>query len=207
MSALAQRSVESDVLLRDLRHMDARAAGDLADWLVHLELEGKADRTLYGYTRYIAGLLRTYPDTAIDGFTHTDLNEFLRLTPRDSRHIVRSVLNGFFDWARLDDRIDKNPVDRVPKMRNPKRRQKDIFSEVEIELLESLPPPDGQLWTLLFGSGLRRGEARRLRWGHISLEDFARAWLAMLPAAGHHNRADSPATAAVRRALERKAAA
>jgi hypothetical protein len=39
------------------------------------------------------------------------------------------------------------------------------------------------------------------------LEDFARAWLAMLPAAGHHNRADSPATSAVRRALERRAAA
>jgi len=38
------------------------------------------------------------------------------------------------------------------------------------------------------------------------LEDFARAWLAMLPAAGHHNRADSPATKAVRRALERRAA-
>jgi integrase len=167
---VAPRGIESDVLLRDLRHMDARAAGDLADWLVHLELEGKADRTLYGYTRYIAGLLRAYPDTPVDGFTHTDLNEFLRLTPRDSRHIVRSVLNGFFDWARLDDRIEKNPVDRVPKMRNPKRRQKDIFSEVEIELLESLPSPDGQLWTLLFGSGLRRGEARRLRWGHISLE-------------------------------------
>jgi hypothetical protein len=51
MSATTARGVDSDVLIRDLRHMDARAASDLADWLVHLELEGKADRTLYGYTR------------------------------------------------------------------------------------------------------------------------------------------------------------
>jgi integrase/recombinase XerD len=168
MSAMAV--VDSDLLLSDVRHLSARAAPDLADWLVHLELEGKADRTLYGYMRYIAGLLREHPEKRIEEFTHTDLNEFLRVTPKGSRHIVRSVLNQFFDWARLDDRVEKNPVDRVPKMRHPRRRPKDIFSEVEIELLESLPSPDGQLWTLLFGSGLRRGEARRLQWGHVSLE-------------------------------------
>jgi hypothetical protein len=38
------------------------------------------------------------------------------------------------------------------------------------------------------------------------LEDFARAWLAMLPAAGHHNRSDSPSTSAVGEGLERSAA-
>jgi hypothetical protein len=31
-------------LYRDVRHMSARAATDLADWLVHLEVEGKSDR-------------------------------------------------------------------------------------------------------------------------------------------------------------------
>jgi hypothetical protein len=28
-------------LLRDLRHLSARAAPDLADWLAHLSVEGK----------------------------------------------------------------------------------------------------------------------------------------------------------------------
>jgi integrase/recombinase XerD len=169
MSALAQRSVESDLLLRDIRHMDARAAGDLADWLVHLELEGKADRTLYGYTRAIAPLLRANEYTAIEGFTHTDINEQLRLVPERSRYISRSIYNQFFEWAEQDGRVDRSPMNRVPKMRQPKRRPKDIFSEEEVALLEALSSPDGPLWVLLFGSGLRRGEARRLRREHVDL--------------------------------------
>ena len=161
--------IDSDLLIRDLRHMEARAASDLADWLVHLELEGKADRTLYAYTRAIAPLLRANPDTPVDGFTHTDINEQLRIVPERSRHINRSVYNQFFEWAEIDGRVDRSPMGRVPRMRQPKRRPKDIFSEEEIALLEALPTPDGQLWTLLFGSGLRRGEARRLRREHVDL--------------------------------------
>lgn len=172
MSALTAppSGLSLDLLIRDVRHLKARAAPDLADWLVHLDLEGKADRTIYGYSRYIAELLRSYPDKQLGEFTHTDLNDLLRRTPRDSRHIVRSVYNGFFEWARLDDRIDRSPVDRVPKMRQPKRRPKDIFSDEEVALLEDLPLPDGPLWSLLFGAGLRKGEAIRLQRGHLSLE-------------------------------------
>lgn len=149
--------------------MSARAASDLADWLVHLELEGKADRTLYAYTRALAPLLRVHPGTPIEGFSHTDINEQLRLVPERSRHISRSIYNQFFEWAEIDGRVDRSPMRRVPRMRQPKRRPKDIFSEEEIALLEALPSPDGQLWTLLFGSGLRRGEARRLRRDHVDL--------------------------------------
>ncbi len=54
-------------------------------------------------------------------------------------------------------------------MRQPKRRPRDIFSEEEIALLEGLPSPDGPLWTILFGTGLRRGEARGLRRDHVNL--------------------------------------
>ena len=102
--------------IRDLRHMAARAAGDLADWLVHLELEGKADRTIYSYSRYVAELLRAHPDKRLDEFTHTDINDLLRRTPKDSRHIVRSVYNRLFEWAVFDQRLDVSPMARVPKM-------------------------------------------------------------------------------------------
>jgi integrase len=177
--------IESDLLIRDLRHMSARAASDLVDWLVHLELENKADSTLYGYSRYIAQLLRMYPEQELAEFTHTDLNEMIRVTPKDSRHIVRTVLNRFFEWARLDDRIEKNPVDRVPKIRHPRRRPKDIFSEPEVALLEALPLPDGPLWSILFGTGIRRGEARRLQMRHIN---FDRARLMVYAGKGDKDR-------------------
>ncbi len=158
-----------DPLLRDLRHMEARAAGDLADWLVHLDLEGKAGRTLYGYQRTVAPLLRRHPRKTIAEFTHTDVNDELRLVPARSRHINRSVYNRFFEWAVFDERIDRSPMGRVPKMREGRRRPKDIFSAAEIALLEGLPIPDGPLWTVLFSAGLRRGEARHLQRSHINL--------------------------------------
>lgn len=168
MSAQAvERGVMFDVI-RDLRHMAARAAGDLADWLVHLELEGKADRTIYAYTRAVAPLLRANPDKTVDEFTHTDVNDQLRLVPQRSRYISRSIYNVFFEWAEWDERIDRNPMARVPKMSAGHRRPKDIYSEAEQALLEGLPSPDGQLWALLFGTGLRRGEARHLRLQHIN---------------------------------------
>lgn len=156
-------------IIRDLRHMSARAAPDLADWLVHLELENKADRTLYAYHRHLALLLREHPDLELRQITHSHINDVLRLVPPRSRYIPRSVFAQFFAWAMVEERIDKNPMVRVPTMRQPKRRPRDIFSEAEVALLEALPTPDGQLFTILFGTGLRRGEARRLRRDHIDL--------------------------------------
>jgi integrase/recombinase XerD len=156
-------------LLRDLRHLEARAARDLADWLVHLELEGKADSTIYAYHRQVAPLLRANPDTPLDGFTHTQINDQLRLIPPRSRHITRSIYNRWFEWALMDERIEKSPMGRVPTIRHPKRRPKDIFSEAEIALLEALPSPDGQLFVILFGSGIRRMEARNLKRNHVDL--------------------------------------
>ncbi len=171
MNTVTPERVESrlDLALRDLRHMEARAASDLADWLVHLDLEGKADRTIYGYMRAVAPLLRANPDKTIGEFDTADINAELRLVPSRSRHISRSIYNRFFEWAEFQDRIERNPMHKVPRMRHPHRRPKDIFSEAEIALLEDLPAPDGQLWTILFGSGIRRGEARRLRRDHIDL--------------------------------------
>ncbi len=101
MTALTPTPVREtvDLLIRDLRHTAARAAPDLADWLVHLELEGKADRTIYAYHRQVAPLLRANPDTPLEGFTHTDINNELRLIPQRSRHITRSIYNQLFASA------------------------------------------------------------------------------------------------------------
>jgi integrase len=161
--------IDLDALLRDLRHEAARAASDLADWLAYLDVEGKASRTLYAYTRQVAPLLRAHPAKAVDEFTAADVTDELRRIPRQSRHITRSIYNGWFEWLRVDGRIDRSPMDRVPKIKAAKTNPTDLFSEAEIALLEALPTPDGQLWALLFGSGMRRGGARNLRRDHIDL--------------------------------------
>lgn len=170
MTALAARSVEFDLLIRDLRHTSARAASDLADWLVHLELEGKADRTLYEYVRKVAPLLREFPDKHLDEFTGADVSLILTRTPKRSRHIVRSIINRFFIWAETQDRIDRNPMRKVPQVKHPARRERNIFSVTDVALLEALPAPDGHLFAILFGTGLRKAEARRLRRSDIDLD-------------------------------------
>lgn len=166
-------------LLRDTRHLGARAASDLADWLAYLAVEGKRDRTLYAYMRVGAGLLNDYPDKTQAEMTAADITAHLALKPTRSRHITRSVLNVWFQWAEDQERIGRNPmVGKVPRMRQPHRRPRDIFSDAEIALLEQQEP----LWTILFGTGLRRGEARHLRRDHI---DLNRARLMV-----HHGKGD-----------------
>jgi integrase len=149
--------------------MKARAARDLADWLVYLDLEGKASRTLYTYHRELARLLRTYPDHELRDFTHSDINALLQQVPPRSRHITRSILNGFFEWAVLDERLDATPMLRVAKIKHPHRVTRPIFTLAQVAQLEALPTPDGQLFAILFGTGIRKAEARRLRRQHIDL--------------------------------------
>lgn len=156
-------------LLRDVRHLDARAASVLAEWLAFLEVEGKADKTLYDYMRETALLLRTWPDLEFHEFTPAHIMECLVTKPRQSRHQTRSIWNGWFKWGKLMGHLRDNPMDRVPHVKQPPRRPKDIFSEAERALLQMLPAPDGPLCTILFGTGLRKTEAINLRREHIDL--------------------------------------
>jgi integrase len=155
--------------MKDLRHQQARAAGDLNDWLARLDLEGKADKTLYSYHREIARLLRAYPAHQLGDFTHSDIELVLAQVGPRSRHISRSIYNQWFEWATIDDRIEKTPMGKVAKIKHPPRRERDIFTLAEVAQLEALPAPDGQLFAILFGSGIRRMEARRLRRRHVDL--------------------------------------
>lgn len=159
--------------MRDLRHLDARAAPDLADWLAFMAVEGKGDRTLYAYPQALKPLLLGNMDKQLGEFTAADINEFLMGVPPRSRYITRSIVNQFFSWA-IDDeiaeedpdtgeityryRLVRNPMRGVPRMRQPKRRPKDIFSEAEVELMSRDP-----LLAIMLTTGLRKSECINLR--------------------------------------------
>lgn len=154
---------------RDLRHTDAAAYPELEAWIDYLDLSGKQPRTLYAYERSIAPLLRRHPEKTAADFTADDVNAELRAVPARSRYIPRSIYNGWFGWLLDDERIDRSPMRKVPKMTAGHRRPKDIYDVAEVALLEALPAPDGPLFTILFGCGLRKGEARGLRRSHVDL--------------------------------------
>jgi integrase len=156
--------------LRDLRHQQSPAADDLADWLTYLDLDGKRPRTIYAYHRELARLLRAYPDHETGEFTGEDLEAVLRTIPPRSRHIARSIYNQFFEWATLRRRIPVSPMGLVAKVKNPTRRVTGIFTLGEVAALEALPAPDGPLLAFMFGSGVRREEARNVIRSHVDLE-------------------------------------
>lgn len=170
MSAIAVNRVAWDAHLRDLRHMEARAASALADWLEYLTVEGKAAGTLYQYTRQVAPLLRKFPEKQLHEFTSSDINHVLGRVPERSRYIARSIYNAWFSWAEDEGLLEFQPMRRVPKMRQPHRRPRDIYSEVEVEKLAALGFPYGQLARVMFGTGLRRGECRSLRRSDVNLD-------------------------------------
>jgi integrase len=162
-------SVECDPL-RDLRHREARAARDLADWLAWLELGNHATRTLDAYEKYGAALLRAFPRHQFSEFTDGDLAAVLKAYPASSRHIVKASWNNWFRWGYRTRRIPGNPVDLLPDITYRPKRDYDVFTKAEQDALFALPSPDGQLQTILHLAGLRRGEAIGLTGKRIDLD-------------------------------------
>lgn len=156
--------------LRDSRHRTARAARECADWLAWLELEGKAPRTLDDYERTVAVLLRMFPNHQLDEIGDSELLHTLKTFPAGSRRIRRAHLASFIGWAYKTGRLERNPLDLVPRPKRRARQMIEVFSDAERVLLEGLPSPDGPLFSLLFRTGIRKGEARNLKAKHIDLE-------------------------------------
>lgn len=155
--------------LRDDRHRSTRAAPVLNEWLAYLDVEGKAGGTLYNYERTVGALLRNI-DKPVNEFTADDLNSHLATVPRKSRHIVRSVINRFFLWAELHDKIDRSPMGKVAAIKKYEPPPVHTFTIPQVAALEALPAPDGQLFAILFGSGIRKAEARKLQRRDIDLD-------------------------------------
>jgi integrase/recombinase XerD len=157
-------------LMRDLRHESAAAFPELAAWITRLNVETKSPVTQYNYTREIALLLRENPDTPFREFTPEQIDAVLAMKPPRSRYITRSVLNGWFNWGVKMEKIDRSPMRKAAKPKQPKLRPKDIYTEIEVAKLESLPSPDGALCAILFGAGVRKAGARNLRVRDINLD-------------------------------------
>lgn len=155
---------------RDERHKSARAYSAVAAWLKRRDLEGKAQRTLDDSERYTAELIREYPEKELTEYTHHDIEAFLATIPVGSRRKYRSHLAKLFEWAELEDLVDRNPMRRVARIQQPKQRLAKVYSDADVEALVSLPDPDGALYLLAFDAGPRSAEMRGLQVRDIHFE-------------------------------------
>ena len=158
MSAALAGVVEYDPL-RDKTYRRAALGPDVAAFLAWLELGGASPVTLDDYERALAVACRMYPLTPISIFTDEQLGQVFRRFPAKSRRIRVAPFRTFFKWAIQTRRIEKNPMDLIPSIKRAPRKQHDVFSDAEIDLLLGLPVVDAAPLGLLLEAGLRRREA------------------------------------------------
>ena len=151
---------------RSTRHHAARAHRDLSDWLAHLTLKNRAERTLDDYERTIAALL-LWRDKPVDEYTLEDLEHFVLIqygaTP--GARVRMSHLKGFFDFLYARDRIPKNLGARIEMPKKHGQKVIEVFSDTELALIYAADP----LACLLCETGMRKSEARNLQRRHIDL--------------------------------------
>ena len=64
-------------------------------------------------------------------------------------------------------KADRNPFDSLPKFRRTPQKVHDVFTEAEAAALEGLGGVDGPLFAIMFGTGARKGDCRRLQLKHF----------------------------------------
>lgn len=169
-------AVGYDALARSL-HRDAKAARDQADWLAWLELGGHAPRTLSDYEWATNRILKFYPALAFDEIGDQELLHVMRDFPARSRRERVAAMKSWFKWGVQTRRLERNPFDLLPTIRQVPRRIIDVFSDEEVERLIALPENDGSLMMILLYAGLRRGEARKLRRRDARFEPIAEIYV------------------------------
>lgn len=153
-----------------MSHEQARAARECAEWQLWLTTEGKRPQTREDYLRTVANLLRRNPDTPFADYTSAQVMETLVSYPRGSQRKVRAHLQSFFAWGVLHRLIDRNPLERVPRIKRPAQKVVETFTEAECAALMGPPLVDGALFTLMIEAGLRKSECRMLQRKHVDLE-------------------------------------
>jgi len=154
------------------RSFEATALGpDVLDWIAWLELAGRADATLDQYERDLSRGCLMFPVLPLGAWTHRECQDVIRSFPKDSRRVRAAAWDSFFTWALRQDRIDRNPMDKLPPIKRAPQKFIDVFSDAEVDDLLSLPVADGALMGILFETGLRKAEARNLQVRRLVLSE------------------------------------
>lgn len=156
--------------LRDKTYQSTRLGRDVADFLAWLELGGASPRTLDQYERDLARGALMFPDKTAGQLEDGDALHIARAFKPAERRVRVAAWRSFFKWARQTRRASFNPFDALPTIRRPGAKVYDLFTEAEIGALTGLPIRDGALMHVLFSTGARKGDARRVRVRDLLLE-------------------------------------
>jgi integrase/recombinase XerD len=156
--------------LRDKSYQLTRLGPAVTEFLAWKRLDGAAERTLDQYERDLSRACVLYPDRTIETLTSADLVHVVASFPQRSQKRARAAFASMYRWAVLWEKVDRNPLDRVPRPIQPPGRYVEVFTGAEVAALTSLDLRDAALMAVLFDAGLRKAEARHLQQRHCLLE-------------------------------------
>jgi integrase len=149
-------------------------------YLGELARLGRSARTRDDYWRKLVGLCTVAGLQKADVGAVTDddcrryLDRWSDASPSTMAHSV-SVLAGFFRWLYENDRIDRNPMEKIRRPRRPKPEDLDVKSvgpeDVRRLLLACVTPQELLCVATLAYLGCRRGAAARLRLRDVNIRD------------------------------------
>lgn len=152
---------------------------DLDGFLLHCRAErGLSDNTLRAYTRSL-GELQYFVQAkgrSLSEATRLDLRAWLfqvgrgRAASTRARHVA--ALRTFYRWMLREGRVERSVAEDLQAPKVGKHLPHFLTQPQTSNLLDdtTLTDRDRALIELLYGSGLRVGEAEGLQWGDIDLE-------------------------------------
>lgn len=141
---------------------------DLQDFLTSKTLEGKTDETLERY-RYEMVRLLQYLNKATNDILPSDISKYMQAYKRirgvsnSTLQGMRSCYSSFFGWCHDNDRIDKNPMMQVEKIKVPKTIREPYSDEEREKLFRSATNiRDKAIIEFLYSTAVRVSELVKL---------------------------------------------
>ncbi len=153
--------------LRDKSYRATSLGRDVAAFLDWKELGGASPRTLDQYERDLARGALMFPGRTVATLTDNEAIHIAKQFTAKERRVRVAAWNSFYRWAKQMRLTDRNPFEVLPTLLRQKQTVPDIFTDAEVEALCGLGNLDGPLLEIMFGTGARKGDCRRLQLKHF----------------------------------------
>ena len=150
----------------------------LEEFLQAKRIENKSPVSLYNYGNEITRLFMNLPDVLYTDITTDDVRSYMNFRKVHdglsdvSIANIRMYLRSFFGWMKAEEKIDKNPMDRIAPVKKDKKVI-DTLSDEEVEIIRCACTCERDLAIvdILSGSGMRVSELCSLNQDDVNLED------------------------------------
>lgn len=132
-------------------------------------------RRAYGYD--LRQFARAFPDLAVEDITVQHLRAILNATAELAPTTLarrQATLRSCFAWAYRNDKVAADPTGKLDPVKVPEREPRPLTEDQVEAILAAIPAADKRnklLFTMLYETGMRVGEALSIHVQHVSLND------------------------------------